>query len=447
MPDQQDIRIEKLPPQSLEAEQACLGAMLLDEEAVVGVMELIDEACFYKDEHKKIFKAIIDLFNNRKPVDVVTVSEELKKRAQLQEVGGALYLTQLTESVPTSASAKFYARIVKEKFILRSLINNATHIIGMCYEQSDDTDSILDKSEKLIFEICDRRIESNYTHIKELIRENIELIDNLYRRQSHVTGVSTGFSRLDIYTAGLQAGDFIIVAGRPSMGKSAFVLNICENIASLNIPVAFFSLEMSKQQLVQRLLCSHARIDVQKVRSGYLSANDWPLLTQAAAELSEIPLYIDDSPALNIFELRAKARRLKANYDVQLVVVDYLQLIRSAARKENRQQEISEISRALKALAKELSVPLIAVSQLSRAVESRGDHRPQLSDLRESGAIEQDADVVIFLFREEYYKADTENKGIAEVIIAKQRNGPTGTLKLGFIKECMKFVNLARLEE
>ena len=440
--------LEKLPPQNIEAEMAVLGAMLIDEGVIPEVVEIVDENAFYKEEHKIIFSTIISLFDKRKKVDLLTVSEELNKKKLLEKVGGATYLTTLTDFVPSSSNAVYYARIVKEKSILRSLINNAHQILSLAYKEEEDVNSILDKAEKLIFEISDARVEGGYIHIKELLKESIETIEALYYKKSHITGIPTGFIDFDIKTAGLQKGDFIVVAGRPSMGKSAFVSNIVEYVGvEENIPVAFFSLEMSRQQLIQRILCSQAKVDIHKLRTGFLSPSEWPLLTSAAGKLSNAPIYIDDTPAMNIFEIRAKARRLKAHHNIQLLVIDYLQMIRTVGKRESRQQEISEISRALKSLAKELDIPLIAVSQLSRAVESRADHRPQLSDLRESGAIEQDADVVVLLLREEYYNPTPENKGIAEVIIAKQRNGPTGSIFLGFIKEYMKFVNLSKIKE
>ncbi len=448
MTDVQNVNFcQRIPPQSIEAEQAVLGSMFIDENCIGEVIEVIDESCFYKEEHKTIFKVILELFNKKRSIDLLTITEELKKKGVLEEIGGISYLTFLSETVPTSANAKYYAKIVKEKYIVRSLIQTATKIVQRCYEYSQDVDELLDKVEKMIFEICEKRVESTSSHIKEIVRENIELIDKLYQRKSHVTGIPTGFIDFDIKTAGLQPGDFIVVAGRPSMGKSSFILNIAEYVGCQeNLPVVIFSLEMSKHQLVQRLLCSLAGVDAHKLRIGNLNPQDWPRITQAASKLSEVPIFVDDSPALNIFELRAKARRLKANYDIKLIIVDYLQLIRSAQRAESRQQEISEISRGLKALAKELNIPVIAVSQLSRQVEQRQGHKPQLSDLRESGAIEQDADLVALLFREEYYSPIPENKGIAEVIIAKQRNGPTGSVFLGFVKEYMKFINLAKIE-
>ncbi len=440
--------VQKIPPQNIDAEMAVLGAMLIDDKAIPEVLEIIDADSFYREEHRLIFSSIITLFDERKKVDILTVSEDLGKKRLLDKVGGATYLTTLADFVPTAANVTHYAHIVKEKSILRSLINNATRIVESVYKGEEDVSVVLDKAERLIFEISDKRIEGGYVHIKDIIKDGIELIESLYHKKSHITGIPTGFVDFDVKTAGLQNGDLIILAGRPSMGKSALATSIAEYVAvEEKIPVGFFSLEMSKEQLMQRFLCSQAKVDVHKLRTGFLAPSEWPILTSAAGRLSEAPIFIDDTPALNIFELRAKARRLKARHDIKLIIVDYLQMIRSVRRGESRQQEISEISRSLKALAKEINVPLIAVSQLSRAVETRQDHRPQLSDLRESGAIEQDADVVVLLLREEYYNSTPENKGIAEVIIAKQRNGPTGSIYLGFIKEYMKFVNLSKVRE
>lgn len=437
--------IDKLPPQNLEAEMATLGAMLINEAAIAEVMEIVDEDFFYKEEHKVIFSTIVSLFNSRKKVDILTVSEDLSKKKLLERIGGASYLTSLADFVPTSANVSHYARIVKEKGVLRFLISSATQIVAMAYKEDEEVSTVLDKAEKLIFEISDRRVEGGYIHIKEIIKDGIELIESLYHKKSHITGIPTGFHEFDVKTAGLQKGDLIIVAGRPSMGKSALATSVAEFAAvEEKIPIAFFSVEMSKEQLMQRFLCSQAKVDMHKLRTGFLAPSEWPILTSAAGKLSEAPIYIDDTPAINVFELRAKARRLRAHYDIQLIVIDYLQMIRGMRKGDSRQQEISEISQALKALAKELNIPVLAVSQLSRAVESRTDHRPQLSDLRESGAIEQDADVVVLLLREEYYNPTPENKGVAEVIIAKQRNGPVGSVNLGFIREYMKFVNLAK---
>jgi replicative DNA helicase len=439
----QRLDAHKLPPQNIEAEQAVLGAMLLNEKMIPEILEIIDVSYFYKDAHKDIFTVIVDLFHNRKNIDIVTVSDGLKKKGRLEDVGGVVYLTNLVDNVPATSNAASYAKIVKEKGILRSLINSSFRILSSCYEARDDASVILDKSERLIFEVSDRRIEGGYVHIKEIIKGSIELIDSLYQKKSHVTGIPTGYKEFDVKTSGFHPGDFVVIAGRPSMGKSAFVTCIAEFAAvEHKQPVGFFSLEMSKEQLVQRFLCSHAKVDAHKLRTGFLAPSDWPLLTSAAGRLSEAPLFIDDTPALNIFELRAKARRMRSHHDIQLIIVDYLQLIKGSARPESRQQEISAVSQSLKALAKELDVPVIAVSQLSREVEKREDHRPRLSDLRESGAIEQDADLVALLYRDDYYDPESEKKGLAEINIAKQRNGPTGVMEVGFVREYMKFVNL-----
>lgn len=447
-PSSQHSSLERLPPQNIEAEMAVLGSMLIEEDAISAILETIDEHVFYSDAHRKIFLKIVQLYDQRKAVDLVTLVEKLKGDNALEEVGGASYLAGLTNTVPTAANAIHYARIVKEKSVLRALINNATRIAAEAYEADENVGQILDRAEKMIFEISDSRIDGGVSAIKDLIKDSIETIDKLYQNKAHVTGIATGYTDFDIKTAGLQPSDLVVIAGRPSMGKSSFAINIVEHAAIIEkIPVAFFSLEMSKEQLVQRLLCSHARVDANKVRTGFLSASDWPSLTSAAGKLSEAPIFIDDSASISALELRAKARRLKSHHKIQLIVVDYLQLMRGSASIENRQQEISEISRSLKALAKELNVPVIAISQLSRAVESRTDHRPQLSDLRESGAIEQDADVVVLLMREEYYNPTEQNRGIAEVNIAKQRNGPVGLVKLSFIKEYTRFENLALVNE
>ena len=439
--------LEKIPPQNIDAEMAILGAMLLNEEAISVASEMLTQDSFYKDSHRRIFDAIMTLFEANKAVDLITLSDELKNRGILDGIGGASYLTGLVNSVPTAANIGHYVSIVKERSILRTLITNATKIVQLCYESEGDIDSVVDSAERFIFEVSDRRIHTNYTSLKELVKDSIETIDNLYQKKAHVTGVPTGFIDFDIKTAGLQPSDLIVVAGRPSMGKSALALCIAEYAGIIEkIPTAIFSLEMSKEQLVQRMLCAHARVDAHKVRTGYLATSDWPRLTAAAGKLSEASIFIDDSPGISVMELRAKARRLKSHHDIQLLILDYMQLMRGSASSESRQQEISEISRSLKALARELHIPLIAISQLSRAVESRTDHRPLLSDLRESGAIEQDADVVVLLLREEYYNPTPDNQGIAEVIIAKQRNGPVGSMKLTFIKEYTRFENIARIE-
>jgi len=445
--DNSGLSMNQIPPQNIEAEIAVLGSMLLSEDAIAQAIEILYENYFYKDEHQKIFQTIIELYDKNSPVDLLTLSEELKKRAILDEVGGQAYLATIANSVPSAANISHYARIVKEKYILRALINNSTQIIRKCHEPVENIDSLLDESERSIFEIIGHKMEGKIISMKDLIKSSITTIDDLYQRQIQLTGVATGYTEFDSLTAGLQNSDLIIVAGRPSMGKSAFVCCIAEQVAlEENLPVAIFSLEMSKEQLVHRILCSHAHVNAHKVRRGFLTPEDWPKLTNAAGKLADAPIYIDDTAGASILELRAKARRLKAHHDIKLIIVDYMQLMRSARRFENRQQEISEISRSLKDLARELKVPLIAVSQLSRAAEMRQDHRPQLSDLRESGAIEQDADVVVLLFREEYYHPTEENAGLSEVIIAKQRNGPVDTVKLAFIKEYTRFENLYKME-
>ncbi len=440
--------IEKIPPQSIEAEMAVLGSMMLDREATSQAIELLEDRSFYRESHKKIFSVIVKLFDENKGVDLVTIVEELKRTNSLDSVGGPTYITNLASAVPTSANFVHYAKIVKEKMLLRNLINAATQIASDSYNTTQDVDALLDKSEQLIFDVSSKKVESRFTPLREVIKSSIETIDNLYQRKENVTGIATGFRDLDIRTAGLQPSDLIVIAGRPSMGKSALAACIAEHAAVVEKqPVAFFSLEMSKEQLVQRTLCSHARVDAHKVRTGFLSQADWPRLVSAAGKLSEAPIYIDDSPGITVLELRTKARRLKSQFDIKLIVLDYLQLMQGPAKADSRQQEISEISRSLKALARELNVPIISISQLSRAVEQRSDHRPQLSDLRESGAIEQDADLVLLLLREEYYNPTDENKGVAEVIIAKQRNGPVGSLKLAFIGEYIRFENLAKADE
>lgn len=434
--------LEKVPPQNHEAEVSVLGAMLFEEQALVRAIELLKPAFFYEENHRRIFSVMQSLFEKARPVDLVTIGEELTKRGELEDVGGITFLTQLTAAVPTAAHLEHYAHIVKEKALLRGLIQNSTSIIQRCFDPASEVNRVLEDAEKMIFDVSQHRIEGRFHPVRDIIRDSMEAIDKLYQQKEHVTGLPTGFQEFDVKTAGLQPSDLIIVAGRPSMGKSAFVSCLCENIGIVEKrPIAFFSLEMSKEQLVQRMLCSHGRVDAQKVRTGYLSHQDWPKLTSAAGKLSEAPIYIDDTPAQTVLEVRAKARRLKMQHGVELIVIDYMQLMQGVGRAESRQQEISEISRSLKALARELRVPVIAVSQLSRAVENRTGNRPQLSDLRESGAIEQDADLVVFLFREEYYNPTEENRNKAEAIIAKQRNGPIGTCEMIFLKDLTRFEN------
>jgi len=442
--------IQKLPPQNVEAEVAVLGSMLIEADAMAHAIENLTAEAFYKDAHRKIFEALVKLFNANKAVDLVTLTDVLYKDGTMEEVGGPSYIAWLTSSVPTAANVLYYARIVKEKYILRQLIWNGTQIVTDCYDPTQEVEPLLDRAEKLIFDITSRKFSGGIVPLKELVRKQIETIDLLYQRKGQVTGIGTGFHEFDVMTAGLQPSDLVIIAARPSMGKSALMSNIAEHCGmTLKVPTAIFSLEMSKEQLIQRMLCSCAKVNAHSVRTGFLAQSDWPNLTRAAAKLSEAPIYIDDTPGISILELKAKARRLKAQFDIKVLMLDYLQLMQGSGNVESRQQEISEISRSLKELAREIHVPVIALSQLSRAVESRTDHRPQLSDLRESGAIEQDADVVVLLMREEYYNPTEENRGKAEVIIAKQRNGPVGSLKLTFLHEYTRFENaeLMRREE
>jgi len=437
----------RIPPQNIEAEKSVLGSMLIDEEAIGIAIEILDEAWFYEESHRKIYRSILDLYNSHKNVDLITITDKLRNDGYLEEIGGVTYISTIIDFVPSSANVEHYAHIVKEKGILRKLISSANQIIMQSFETKERVEDVVDQAEKLIFEVAELKHKHQTIDIKDLVRASIENLDQLYRRKEHITGIATGFEKIDHMTSGLQRADLIIVAGRPSMGKSALAVSIAENASILfKKAVAIFSLEMSKEQLVQRMLCSQARVDAHKVRSGFLSPSDWPKLTAAAGRLSESKIYIDDTPAISALELRAKARRLKANMGIDLIVLDYLQLMRGTNKADSRQQEISDISRSLKALARELNLPIIGLSQLSRAVESRQDHKPQLSDLRESGAIEQDADVVLLLMREEYYNPTEENKGVADLIIAKQRNGPVGTVKLSFIKEYMRFENLAYVD-
>ncbi|MGB9627444.1 MAG: replicative DNA helicase [Thermodesulfobacteriota bacterium] len=437
----------KIPPQNLEAEQSVLGGILIENSAINKVTEILDVNDFYRDAHRKIFNALIDLSERDEPADLITLTNELRKKNQLDAVGGASYLASLIDSVPTAANIEYYAKIVKEKAILRKLIETSTEIITQSYEDRGDVESFLDDAERAIFEISERRVKPSFYPIKDIVKESFRTIEKLYEKKELITGVPSGFKELDRMTAGFQPSDLIIVAGRPSMGKTAFCLNIAQYAAiEKGIPVAFFSLEMSKEQLVIRMLCSEARVEGTRLRTGFLSESDWPRLTLAAGNLSDAPIYIDDTAALSVLELRAKSRRLKSEHGLNMIIIDYLQLMKGRTKAESRQQEISEISRSLKALAKELNVPVIAVSQLSRKTEERHGNRPQLSDLRESGAIEQDADVILFLFREEIYNRTEENKGKAEVIIGKQRNGPTGKVDLAFLDKFTTFKELYKGE-
>ena len=445
-----DLLAQRLPPQSLEAEVSVLGGVLLENEALNRVLEVVNEGDFYRESHRQIFSAILNLYERNEPADLITLSETLKKRDALQEVGGIEYLNFLVNSVPTAANIAYYAKIIKEKSIVRKLINRATEIISQGYGDSGDVDEFLDRSERLIFEISEDRVRPSFFPIKDIIKASFKTIEKLYEKKQLITGVPTGFTKLDDLTSGLQSSDLIIVAGRPSMGKTALALNITQHAAiEGSITSAIFSLEMSKEQLALRMLCSQAKVDAHRLRGGFLSESDWPNLTRAAGHLSEAPIFIDDTPGLTMLEMRAKSRRLKAEHNLGLIVVDYLQLMRGRAASENREQEISDISRSLKALAKELHLPVIALSQLNRKVEDRGDKRPQLADLRESGAIEQDADVIIFLYRDEVYNRSEDNphKGKAEIIVGKQRNGPTDRFELAFLDKYTCFENLSTIRE
>ena len=434
---------QKVLPQNIEAEQSVLGSILIDNEALPKVLEIIEPNDFYRDNHKKIFLAFLELFENNIPLDIITVTELLQKKGELTNIGGATYLASLVDSVPTTANITHYAKIIKEKSILRSLIAKATDIVNLGFEASEDVAEILDKAEEAIFSITQQRIQTSYYSIKEIIKQTFETIEELSSKKDSVTGIPTGFIDFDRLTAGLQPSDLIIIAGRPVMGKTSFTLNIAQHAATrAGVPVGFFSLEMSKEQLALRMLCAEARINSQKIRSGFLSERDWLRLTDAAATLSEAPIFIDDTPALSVLEIRAKARRLKSEHNIGLIIVDYLQLMKGKGRVDTREREISEISRSLKALAKELNIPVVAVSQLNRRVEERENKRPRLADLRESGAIEQDADLIVFIYRDEVYNEDTPDKGIAEIIIGKQRSGPTGVVKLAFLDKYTRFENL-----
>jgi len=441
-----DIASLKVPPQNLEAEQSILGGILLDNQALNNVLEIVSAGDFYSDVHRKIFAAILELSEKNEPCDVVTLSNILRDKKQLDQIGGRVYLASLVDSVPSAANIAYYSKIVKEKATLRGLIEAATGILNKSYNMGADIETVLDEAEHAIFEISENKVRPSFYPFKTLIKEGIKTIEKLYERKELVTGVSSGFEKIDDLTSGLQRSDLIIIAGRPSMGKTAFALDIAKHAAlDGSIPVAIFSLEMSKEQLAIRMLASEAKVDSQRIRKGFLGETDWPKLITAASKLSESLIFIDDTPAISVLEMKAKARRLKADTGLGLVIIDYLQLMRSGGFKDSREQEISEISRSLKALAKELNVPVIALSQLNRKVEDRTNKRPQMADLRESGAIEQDADVIAFIYRDEVYNRSEDNpeKGIAEIIIGKQRNGPTGIVKLAFLEKYTAFENLA----
>ena len=449
---------DRVPPQNIEAEQSVLGAMLIEKEAIPKVMEILRDTDFYREAHRVIFNAMLELYNKNEAVDMITVTEILKRDNKLEDVGGIAYVTSLANDVPTPANETYHPTIIKQKSILRQLVSVSTQIASMGYEANDDVKNIIDSAESKILEISNRKKTADFTPINEIVLDSFKSIEALMGNKNGLTGLPTGFEDLDNLTSGLHGSDFIILAARPSMGKTAFALNVVQNVAiraakkvgGAPKTVAFFSLEMSKEQLVQRMLCAEANIDSQRLRIGELRDEDWAMLINTADTLSSANIYIDDTAGITAMDMRSRARRLKAEHGLDLIVVDYLQLMQGSGKKNNngdRQQEVSEISRSLKALARELDVPVIALSQLSRSVEARQVKRPMLSDLRESGSLEQDADIVAFLYREDYYNPETENKNITELIIAKHRNGPVDTVNLFFHKQYTKFVGLSKRKE
>lgn len=441
--DEEKVTLAKIPPNDIMAEQAVLGSMLVDSEAIIKAIEILQPEDFYRQDNKEIYATMLELYGRGKPIDFLTVKENLKLRGTLEKVGSDEYLTSLIDMVPTTSNVEAYAKIVEEKSVLRSLIKAANDIISYGYAESEEVDKIVEMTEKKIFDVLQKRNTKGYQCIKDVLVESFEEIEQLYKNKAVVSGMESGFKDMDLKTSGLNNSDLILVAARPAMGKSAFALNIATYVAKTqNVPVMIFSLEMSKKQMVNRILCSEAAVDSMKVRTGKLDSEDWLKLGKASAALAELPIYIDDTPGLSSAELRAKCRKAKLEKGIGMIVIDYLQLMESKGKTDSRQQEISEISRSLKILAKELNIPVIALSQLSRAPEQRPDHRPILSDLRESGSIEQDADIVMFLYRDDYYNPETEKKNVAEVIIAKNRQGSTGTVELAWLGQYTRFANL-----
>jgi replicative DNA helicase len=439
---------ERIPPQSIEAEQSILGAMMLDREAVFKVEQIIRPEDFYREAHSEIFRVIADLVDRTEPVDIITVTEELRQRDALDRVGGITYITSLVNAVPTAANVEAYARIVADKAMLRQLIGVTTRIASRGYEATEEAHDLVDEAERMIMELSQRRVSHGLSAIKDILIDAFEKLEHLLSYRGSITGVPTDFLDLDRLTSGWQASDLVILASRPSMGKTSLGLNFAINAAVRHkVTVAVFSLEMSKEQLIQRMLSSEAMVNQQRLRTGNLQEEDWTRLVAAAGPLSEASIFIDDTPGITVTEIRSQVRRLKAEHGLGLIVIDYLQLMQGHKRSDTRQQEIAQISRALKGLAREMVVPVIALSQLNRGVEQRQDKRPMMSDLFESGAIEADADVVSFIYRDDYYNPDSEKKGIAEIIISKHRNGPVGTVELGFLKEFTRFVNLSREKE
>lgn len=437
--------VTRVPPHSIEAEQSVLGAIIMDSEAAGVASEIITADDFYRPDHKLIYEALMELYDSMEPIDLVTIQNKLNEKGVLEQIGGIGYLGQLGAFVPTSAHIKQYAKIVESKSVLRKLIAASTEISAKSYEGQEAVEDVVNYAEKKIFDIMQNKHTDDFTPLSEILVSSIEKIEDAYMNKGKISGIATGFIDLDYRTTGFQPSDLILVAARPSMGKTAFALNIAQTAAVKNgHKVAIFSLEMSKDQLVNRMLCSEAMVDAQKIRTGSLDNDDWTKLARAIGPLSEASIFIDDTPGISMTELRAKCRRLKLEHGLDFIMIDYLQLMTGSGKNESRQQEISDISRSLKGLAREMNAPVVALSQLSRACESRADHRPMLSDLRESGAIEQDADVVMFLYRDEYYHPDTEQKNIGEVIISKQRNGPTGTVELMWLGQYTRFANLQK---
>ncbi len=444
------MELGKIPPNDIEAEQAVLGSMLIDKDAVVSAIETLKPEDFYREDNKAIYGAILNLYSRSEPIDIITLKAELVSIGKFDLVGGLEYIATLPDMAPTSANIDKYIKIVEEKSMLRNLISTANEILALGYDPTQEVEGIMDDAEKKIFNVMQKRNQKGYSPIKDILVDTFEQLERLYNQKQHITGVPTGFSDLDYKTAGLHETDLVLIAARPAMGKSAFALNIATNAALRSkVPVAIFSLEMSKEQMVNRILCSEAMVDSNKVRTGKIDDDDWVKLAGALGPLSEAEIYIDDTPGISIMEIRAKCRKLKLEKNIGLVVIDYLQLVAGSNSRKNgsREQEISEISRSLKILAKEINVPVIALSQLSRAAEQRPDHRPMLSDLRESGAIEQDADIVMFLYRDDYYNPESEKKNIAEVIIAKHRAGSTGTVELLWLGNYTKFANIEKYRE
>jgi replicative DNA helicase len=443
-----DLFLDRVPPQNLEAEQSVLGAVFLAREALITAVEILRPEDFYKTAHQRIFKTMLDLYEKGEPVDLVTVTAELQDHKLLEEIGGVSYLTDLARSVPTAANIEYYARIVEEKALLRRLIRTATKIANDGYSREDEVGEIIADAERYILELGQNRNSGGFTSIRDVLMETYERIELLSQRRGEVTGIPSGYPDLDKMTSGFQRSDLIILAARPSVGKTAFALNVAQNVAArAGETVAIFSLEMAASQLVQRMICAEGNLDASKMRTGWLEEDDWQKLTMAIGTLAKAPIYIDDTPGVTVQDIRAKCRRLQAERGLGMILIDYLQLIHGRGRGENRQQEVSEISRTLKGIARELNVPVIALSQLSRSVEQRQDKRPMMSDLRESGSIEQDADIVAFLYRDDYYDKNSEKQNIIEIIIAKQRNGPVGTVELAFLKNFNKFVNLERTHQ